>query len=143
MAASLPEGEIHRPIFPKSLFQTGIELNMKPIKSAAKSAALKTTQNSVKTAIGTPKAADAKVTTIDVKLDVGFGNTVYLRGQGPGLSWERGVPLMCVDSATWRWSGEVKGPVTFKALINDTIWSAGNDVTVTPGQRIEVCPLFA
>jgi hypothetical protein len=91
----------------------------------------------------TPKPpANGGVTTIDVKLDVGFGNAVYLRGNGAGLSWERGVPLACVNSATWRWSGEVSDPVTFKLLINDKIWSAGNDLTVAPGQKIEIAPAF-
>ena len=92
--------------------------------------------------IAAPAAAGA-VTTIDVKLDVGFGNAVYLRGHGGGLTWERGVPLSCVDGKTWRWSGTVKDPITFKPLINDKIWSAGTDLTVKPGQRLEVKPIFA
>jgi hypothetical protein len=111
---------------------------MKSTKNAAKVAALKP---SMKVTQSPPPAAS--LTTIDVKLDVGFGNAVYLRGQGAGLRWERGVPLSCVDSATWRWSGEVKDPVTFKLLINDKIWSAGSDLTVTPGQKIEIAPAFA
>ena len=88
-------------------------------------------------------AAPGAVTTIDVKLDVGFGNVVYLRGHGGGLTWERGVPLSCVDGKTWRWSGTVKDPITFKPLINDKIWSAGTDLTVKPGQKLEVKPIFA
>jgi hypothetical protein len=88
-------------------------------------------------------AAPGAVTTIDVKLDVGFGNAVFLRGHGGGLTWERGVPLSCVDGKTWRWSGTVKDPITFKPLINDKIWSAGTDLTVKPGQKLEVKPIFA
>ena len=88
-------------------------------------------------------AAPGAVTIIDVKLDVGFGNAVYLRGHGGGLTWERGVPLSCVDGKTWRWSGTVKDPITFKPLINDKIWSAGTDLTVKPGQKLEVKPIFA
>lgn len=82
-------------------------------------------------------------TVIDVKHDVGFGNALYLRGQGGGLNWEHGVPLVCVDGKTWRWSGKVKDPLTFKLLINDKIWSAGNDLTVKPGQKLEVRPNFS
>lgn len=88
-------------------------------------------------------ASNGTVTTIDVKLDVGFGNAVFLRGNGGGLNWERGVPLSCVDGKTWRWSGTVKDPVTFKPLINDLIWSAGTDLTVKPGQKLEVQPIFS
>ena len=88
-------------------------------------------------------AAYGAVTTIDVKLDVGFGNAVFLRGHGDGLTWERGVPLSCVDGKTWRWSGTVKDSITFKPLINDKIWSAGTDMTVKPGQKLEIKPSFA
>jgi len=89
------------------------------------------------------RPAGGAVTTIEVKTDVGFGNTVFLRGQGGGLTWERGVPLSCVDGKTWRWSGTVKDPITFKPLINDQIWSTGTDLTVKPGQKVEVKPNFA
>jgi hypothetical protein len=83
------------------------------------------------------------VTTIEVKMDVGFGNAVYLRGQGAGLTWEHGQPLVCVDAKTWRWTGEVKDPIKFKLLLNDKIWSAGNDLVIAPGQKIEIAPEFA
>jgi hypothetical protein len=85
----------------------------------------------------------AALTTIDVKLDVGFGNAVFLRGQGAGLTWERGLPLVCVDAQTWRWSGLAKDPIKFKVLINDKIWSAGNDLMIAPGQKVELAPQFA
>jgi hypothetical protein len=91
----------------------------------------------------TSAPATGAITTIDVKLDVGFGNAVFLRGQGGGLDWEHGVPLACVDGKTWRWSGKVKDPITFKPLINDKIWAAGSDLTIKPGQKIEVKPNFA
>jgi hypothetical protein len=85
----------------------------------------------------------APLTTIEVKKDVGFGNAVFMRGQGGGLTWERGLPLVCVDAQTWRWSGVAKDPIKFKLLINDKIWSAGNDLVIAPGQKMEVAPEFA
>jgi hypothetical protein len=88
-------------------------------------------------------AAKTAIATIDVKLDVGFGNAVFVRGQGAGLTWEHGQPLVCVDGKTWRWTSEVKEPVTFKLLINDKVWSAGNDLTIAPGQKLEIAPEFA
>ncbi len=90
-----------------------------------------------------PAGTGAALTTIEVKRDVGFGNAVFMRGQGGGLTWERGLPLVCVDAQTWRWSGMAKDPIKFKLLINDEIWSAGNDLTIAPGQKIEVAPEFA
>jgi len=88
-------------------------------------------------------APNGDVTIIEIKHDVGFGNALFLRGKGGGLTWERGVPLSCVDGKTWRWSGKVKDPIIFKPLINDSIWAAGNDLTVKPGQKLEVKPTFA
>jgi hypothetical protein len=95
------------------------------------------------TAPSAPKTASAALTTIEVKLDVGFGNALFLRGQGSGLNWERGVPLECVDGSTWRWVEKVAAPVTFKVLLNDQIWSAGSDCVVAPGQKVELSPSFA
>jgi len=89
-----------------------------------------------------PVVSDPKATTIEAKIDVGFGNTVYLRGQGPGLSWERGVPCECVDRNTWRWTAPRAEKLTFKLLLNDSVWARGADLVIGPGERVEVVPAF-
>src|SRR5262245_61137768 len=81
-----------------------------------------------------------KTVTIEAKIDVGFGNTLYMRGEGQGLNWNRGVPLTCVDSSTWKWTGEASDTLKFKLLLNDTVWSKGEDLVARPGQKIEVAP---
>ena len=83
-----------------------------------------------------------KTVTIEANIDVGFGNMLYLRGEGRGLSWNQGIPLTCVDSSTWKWSGEVSDAVKFKLLLNDSIWSKGEDLVVSPGQKMRVSPAF-
>ncbi|HZM02395.1 MAG TPA: hypothetical protein VFC44_05190 [Candidatus Saccharimonadales bacterium] len=120
------------------------------LKKSAAPAALKPNDKVTSTpptlpAVTSPaaKTAPPTLTTIDVKLDVGFGNAVFLRGHGGGLTWDHGVPMACVDGKTWRWSGTVKDPLTFKLLLNDKIWSAGHDLTIKPGQKLEVAPSFA
>ena len=90
-----------------------------------------------KSAVSAPRA-----TTIEAKIDVGFGNTVYLRGQGPGLSWERGVPCECVNRNTWRWTALGAEKLTFKLLLNDSIWARGADLVIGPGEKVEVVPAF-
>jgi|ERR1700677_1154346 len=95
------------------------------------------------TASASKAPASGAVTTIDVKIDVGLGNALFLRGQGSGLTWDRGVPLVCVDGKTWRWSHNATDTITFKLLLNDQVWSAGSDLTITPGQRLEIEPQFA
>jgi hypothetical protein len=93
------------------------------------------------TTTGTARSTNKPV-TIEAKIDVGFGNTLYLRGEGLGLSWTKGVPLKCVDGKTWTWSAEGSEPLKFKLLLNDQVWSQGEDVVAAPGQKVEVAPAF-
>ena len=79
---------------------------------------------------------------IEAKIDVGFGNNLFVRGQGAGLSWERGVQLENVDSKTWRIAVPARDKLQFKLLINDSIWAQGEDVVAAPGKKIEVTPAF-
>lgn len=87
-----------------------------------------------------PKAI---VTTISAQLDIGFGNALYLRGEGPGLSWDRGVAMDCVADDRWTLVlAESALPVVFKFLVNDEIWSAGVDYTAQPGTSVVFTPVF-
>jgi len=86
--------------------------------------------------------SSTKPVTIEAKIDVGFGNTLFLRGEGLGLSWTQGVPLTCVDGKTWKWTGETKEQLKFKLLINDQVWSQGEDLVATPGQKVQISPAF-
>jgi hypothetical protein len=89
-----------------------------------------------------PVIADTSPITIEARIDVGFGNRLFLRGQGEGLSWDRGTPLECVDSQTWRLIVPSKDKLQFKLLINDSVWAKGEDVVATPGKRVELVPAF-
>lgn len=92
----------------------------------------------VKSAVVT---ADAPV-TIEAKIDVGYGNNLFVRGQGGGLSWDRGLPLQNVDSKTWRLIVPAKDKVQFKFLLNDAVWCKGEDLVAAPGKKVEVTPAF-
>jgi hypothetical protein len=88
-------------------------------------------------------AAEPPATFISAQIDIGFGNHLYLRGEGPGLSWDHGVAMDSVGSNLW--TASVKGaqiPVLFKVLVNDLSWSAGADYVVDPGQSITITPTF-
>ena len=108
-------------------------------KSTAKKTAVKKTAAN-KTA---PVAAEYPVTTIRAKIDIGFGNLLYLRGDGPGLSWEKGIALECVDDIVWNWStnATVKA-FTYKVLVNDLSWSVGEDYTAHSGKVNAIKPTF-
>ena len=83
------------------------------------------------------------LTTIIANIDVGFGNTLYLRGEGPGLSWDKGVVMECTGDAQWTLKlGESARPVVFKFLLNDEVWSTGEDYTAKPGASAVLTPAF-
>lgn len=94
---------------------------------------------------GTPKPVSTKpaTTTIIAVLDVGFGNTLFIRGQGPGLSWDRGIPMTCVAPNEWQIAlpESVRG-FTFKVLVNDVTWNLGPDYVVESGATITITPEF-
>ena len=89
------------------------------------------------------KTGEPPVTFISAQIDIGFGNHLYLRGEGPGLNWDHGIAMDCTGANLW--TASVKHAttlVTFKLLVNDVTWSTGNDFVVAPGQSITVTPSF-
>jgi hypothetical protein len=89
-----------------------------------------------------PEAADEAI-TIEAKVDVGYGNAVFIRGEGAGLRWDKGTPLACVDGTTWVWSTRAgAAQVRFKLLLNDAVWCHGEDLMADAGRRTEVTPSF-
>lgn len=103
-----------------------------PVKTPAKASTVTATKKVVKT-------------SIIARVDVGFGNSLYLRGEGAaGLSWDKGVPLDNVSPYEWAFSTtKAPGDVTFKFLINDEIWAESEDLTVAKGGTSISSPVFA
>jgi hypothetical protein len=107
-----------------------------------------------KTAVVTKKsAAPAKkkpavsseppATFISAKIDIGFGNHLYIRGEGPGLSWDHGLAMDCVGAGLWTVTVKhAASPVVFKLLVNDLSWSTGEDFVAEPGQSLTITPAF-
>jgi hypothetical protein len=82
-------------------------------------------------------------TTVTANIDVGFGNAIYVRGDGPGLSWDKGLVMDCAADDKWTITiSDAVKPVVFKLLMNDLIWCAGNDYLVEPGGKITIEPTF-
>ncbi len=89
------------------------------------------------------KTGEPPVTFISAQIDIGFGNHLYLRGSGPGLSWDKGIAMDCVGSNLWTASiRNATAPVVFKVLVNDLSWNTGDDYVVAAGQSITVTPSF-
>jgi len=75
---------------------------------------------------------------------IGIGNRLFIRGDGPGLTWEKGVPLQFVSIGKWRWeTTEAAAPITFKLYKNDTVeCTALGEQLITPGHLTEVTAAF-
>ena len=90
-----------------------------------------------------PVAAKPVVTTITANVDVGFGNALFVRGEGPGLSWDRGLAMDCVAGDKWQVTlPQASSGYTFKLLLNDNVWSKGPDYTVASGAQLTLTPEF-
>ena len=69
----------------------------------------------------------APVTTIIAKFDAGFGNSVFVRGAGADLSWDKGAILENISPNEWVWkSTKVADRLEFKLLLNDENWAPGS-----------------
>ena len=87
------------------------------------------------------KSAGPQPTVIHANVDIGFGNSLYVRGEGPGLSWDRGVAMDCVKDDLWAHTIEAAAkPIVFKFLVNDETWCTGDDYVVEPGNKITLVP---
>jgi hypothetical protein len=75
---------------------------------------------------------------------IGIGNRVFIRGDGPGLSWDKGVPLQFVSIGKWRWeTNDATTPVRFKLLKNDDQECAALGAqSLDPGHQQEVTAAF-
>jgi hypothetical protein len=82
-------------------------------------------------------------TEVEARIDVGLGNALFIRGEGDGLSWDKGEPLECKDASTWVWARcEAKDKVVFKFLLNDVIWAQGEDIVLQAGEKVQITPRF-
>lgn len=107
----------------------------------------KTVKKTVATKRPSKKPASTKSTkhtNIVAYVDVGFGNTLYVRGEGCSeLSWDKGIPLENVSSSEWSLTmKKVTDKITFKFLINDDIWAEGENLSIQAGSNSVSSPVF-
>ena len=74
---------------------------------------------------------------------IGIGNKLFIRGEGPGLSWDRGAPMQFVSIGKWGWStNDATAAITCKLYKNDETEALTGEVTLEPGKHVEVTALF-
>jgi hypothetical protein len=110
---------------------------------AAKTAAAKSGTPAAPAKKTVPAKPLGKKTIVIAKSDVGWGNSIYLRGQGGGLSWDVGVLMDCLKKDEWIWScPSSDGAITFKFVRNDLHWALGKDQVVAAGETSVSTPQF-
>lgn len=123
----------------------------KSANEAAKKPAKKTAGESAKRAAPrkpgpqtrqTP-AATVQQTSILARVDVGFGNNLYVRGEGAELNWDQGILMENVSPYEWAFkTTQAKSGMVFKFLINDEVWAEGENLTVSAGGTSISSPVF-
>ncbi|OIO59942.1 MAG: hypothetical protein COZ46_02185 [Verrucomicrobia bacterium CG_4_10_14_3_um_filter_43_23] len=82
---------------------------------------------------------------IRAHVDIGWGNTLYIRGEGGGLNWKQGIPMQNKTGDEWIYKAQspTQG-ITFKLLINDNedCWCDGENMRVAAGKATDVYPNF-
>lgn len=74
---------------------------------------------------------------------IGIGNKLFIRGDGPGLSWDKGVPMQFVSIGKWGWAThDATAPIRAKLYKNDETTGMTGEITLGPGQHVEVTALF-
>jgi hypothetical protein len=74
---------------------------------------------------------------------IGIGNKLFIRGDGPGLSWDKGVPMQFVSIGKWGWaSHDATAPMRCKLYKNDESAALSGEVSLEPGKHVEVTALF-
>ena len=88
------------------------------------------------------RSADG-ATRLIVTAYIGIGNRLFIRGSGPGLSWDRGLPLQFVSIGKWRWETPESAAVQFKLFKNDDVECLALGVqTIAAGHQHEVRATF-
>ncbi|MBI3887171.1 MAG: hypothetical protein HY302_15805 [Opitutae bacterium] len=74
---------------------------------------------------------------------IGIGNKLFLRGDGPGLSWDKGVPMQFVSIGKWGWAThDATAPFRAKLYKNDETTGMTGEISLAPGQHVEITALF-
>ena len=112
-----------------------------PVKKAAKKAVKKAAKPAAKKTGGKKKIA-AK-TTIAARVDVGFGNNLYIRGEGAGLSWDVGILMRNLSPYEWAWETKSSDKtIEYKLLINDELWANGENQFAQRDETAITAPTF-
>jgi hypothetical protein len=83
-------------------------------------------------------------TRIVVHFDCGFGNALFIRGEGIStLSWNKGSLLKNCGPKEWMWETERPFSIAkFKILLNDHSFEKGENHALAFGNKVDISPAF-
>lgn len=88
-------------------------------------------------------SSKSQKTRVVVKYDVGFNNTIHIRGNGANLSWDKGTPMKNSKTDEWIWECDCTfSKAEFKVLINDKIYESGPNHVLECGAIVQLTPKF-
>ncbi|MFN5655547.1 MAG: hypothetical protein ACK47U_06705, partial [Verrucomicrobiota bacterium] len=86
----------------------------------------------------TAPSAAGSGTALIVNLMIGIGNKPFVRGTGPGLSRDKGVPMSFLGIGRWQWiSPDPEAPATVEVWKNDQS-PMGEALHLPGGEPVEV-----
>jgi hypothetical protein len=85
-----------------------------------------------------PSSSSPSGTALIVNLMIGIGNKPFVRGTGPGLSPDKGVPMQFLGIGRWQWiSPDPEAPATIEVWKNDQS-PMGEPLHISGGEPLEV-----
>ena len=106
------------------------------------SVADETTEEQTADSSGVVKGVSQPATVV-AKIIIGIGNKVHVRGEGPGLSWDEGVPMSFLEIGKWSWTPSDKSiPLVIQLYKNDEEPDTNGRIELDPGENVEISPRF-
>ncbi len=126
---------------------TSVEIDVQdevPAKEEAPALSLEFSDVSADEAGPTTAVSADGATRITATAYIGIGNRLFIRGDGPGLSWDKGIPLQFVSIGKWRWETmDADKAISFKLYKNDEVESTNrNHAPLEPGSQVELNATF-
>ena len=116
--------------------------DVKTVKVTAESCECKKETCTKTTSCRCKKCNKSKTIAI-IKCNIGWGNTLFIRGESTPLNWDKGIAL-CYDEKNqgWIFESTCKKDLEFKVLINDEHWSEGKNFVLHAGKAEVFEPKF-
>lgn len=91
-----------------------------------------------------PQRIKSGDTAVVVNAFLGIGNVPYIRGNGAGLSMEKGAAMDLLEIGKYQWKSEsaVAEPIKVSIWLNDETPSNLGELTLNPNETLDIDPTF-